>query len=179
VDIDDKNARNLSSYYPNLSDTKPRSEQTITNSYSPQRSSTKPEVRNGNISYGLRNPYDFQNDEPIIIRHEHKATPFRTTNISSGETFSTNTNRYTKQSDIPSSTRNVFNSGNDLNEIRSRILTNTNDQKDIQINKDLRSTKLPFGNESENKKPINNEKLDVAVKSKYQFTVFSYYYLFI
>jgi hypothetical protein len=165
VDIDDKNARNLSSYYPNLSDTKPRSEQTITNSYSPQRSSTKPEVRNGNISYGLRNPYDFQNDEPIIIRHEHKATPFRTTNISSGETFSTNTNRYTKQSDIPSSTLNVFNSGNDLNEIRSRILTNTNDQKDIQINKDLRSTKLPFGNESENKKPINNEKLDVAVKS--------------
>jgi len=131
VDIDDKNMQNLASYYPNLSNTKPKSEQTITNSYSPQRSSTKTDSRNSNISYGLRNPYDFQSDEPVIIRHEHKATPFRTTNISSGETFSTNTNRYTKQSDIPSSTRN------DLSDIRSRILTNTNVlQKDMQINKD-------------------------------------------
>jgi hypothetical protein len=99
----------------------------------------------------------------MVIRHEHKATPFRTSNISSGETFSTNTNRYTKQSDIQSSTRNVFNSGNDLNEIRSRILTNTNEPKDIQINKDLTSKKPNFGNESEYKKPTN----DVAIKSKY------------
>jgi len=160
VDIDDRNKHNLASFYPNLSTTKPKSEQIITNSYSPQRSSTKPESRNSNISYGLRNPYDFQNDEPIIIRHEHKATPFRTTNISSGETFSTNTNRYTKQSDIQSSTRNVFNSGNDLNEIRTRILTNTNEQKDIRTPKMVSSI-----NESENKKSTNNEKLDVAVKS--------------
>jgi hypothetical protein len=161
VDIDDRNANNLSSYYPTLSNTKPRSEQTITNSYSSQRSSTKSEARNSNISYGLRDPYNFQNDEPMIIRHEHKATPFRTTNISSGETFSTNTNRFTKQSDIPPSIRN------DFNEIRSRIFNNTNEQKDIQFNKDSTSKKGIVNTEPENKKSTNNEKLDVAAKSKY------------
>lgn len=165
VDIEDKNAHNYSSYYPNLSNTKPKSDQIIANSYSPQRSSTKSELsRNSNISYGLRNPYDFQNDEPEIIRHEHKATPFRTTNISSGETFSTNINRYTKPSDT---TRNIFNSGNDLNDIRSRILTNTNEKKDNQFNKDIISKKAAFPNETELKKSTNNEKPNVAVKSKF------------
>jgi hypothetical protein len=159
VDIDDKSTHNLSSYYPNISSTKSTtSQQTITHSFSPQRSSLKPETRNGNISYGLRDPYDFQNDEPVIIRHEHKATPFRTNNISSGETFSTNTSRYTKQSDVQSTSRN------DLNEIRSRILPNTNEQKDVKIHKDLPTKKTPFTNESENKKATNNDKLDVAVK---------------
>ncbi|CAF1352073.1 unnamed protein product [Adineta steineri] len=160
VEIDDKNSRNLSSYYPNLSSTsKPKSDETITHSYSPQRSSTKPEPRNSNMSYGLRNPYDFQDEEPVVMRHEHKATPFRTTNVSSGETFSTNINRYTKQSDIQSTTRN------DLSEIRSRILTNTNEQKDIKMNQDLPSKKTNFNNDSDIKKPANNEKLDVAVKN--------------
>jgi len=174
VEIDEKSTHHLSSYYPNLSNTKPKSEQTITHSYSPQRSSTKPESRNSNISYGLRDPYDFQNDEPIVIRHEHKATPFRTTNISSGETFSTNINRYTKQSDIQSTTRNGFNSGNDLNENRSRILTNTNEQKDVKNNQDATPKKAPFIHDSEIKKPTNNEKVDLAVKSKYYFLMFLY-----
>jgi hypothetical protein len=172
VDVDAKNAHNLSSYYPNLSTTKPTSpitsQQTITNSYSPQRSSSsKTETRNTNVSYGLRNPYDFQNDEPVIIRHEHKATPFRTTNISSGETISTNTNRYTKPSDVQSTTRNVFSSENNINEIRSRIFAN--EQKDIKFNNDSVSKKQPLINELENKKSRNNDKLDVAVKNNGTF----------
>jgi hypothetical protein len=162
VDITERNTQNLSSYYPNLSNTKPRSEQTATNS---QRSSTKPESRNSNLSYGLRDPYDFQNDEPIVIRHEHKATPFRTANISTGGTFSTNTNRYSNPSDTQTSTRYAFNSGNDLNEIRSRILANTNEQKDSQFNKDSTSKKGSFNNEFETKKSTNNEKLGVPAKS--------------
>ncbi|CAF4103014.1 unnamed protein product, partial [Rotaria sp. Silwood1] len=106
VDIENKNKHNLSSsYYPNMSSTKPKSEQTITHSYSPQRSSTKTESYYSTMTHGLRNPYDFQNDEPPIIRHEHKATPFRTTNISTGEIFSTNA----KQSTIPTITRNDLN----------------------------------------------------------------------
>ena len=165
--MDDKNKPILSSYYPNLSNSKPKSDQIITNSYSPQRSSTKPESRNSNISYGLRNPYDFQNDEPVTIRHEHKATPFRTTNVSSGETFSTNTNRYTKQPELPTTIRNVVNSENDLNEIRSRIFSNEQ--------KDSTTKKAVINNESDLKKSTNNEKLDVANKSKYYFTVFPYY----
>ncbi|CAF3961860.1 unnamed protein product, partial [Rotaria sordida] len=164
VDIENKNKHNLSIYYPNVSNTKPKSEQTITHSYSPQRSSTKTELHHNTMSYGLRNSYDFQNDEPTIIRHEHKATPFCTTNISSGEIFSTNTNRYTKQSDMPTTTRN------DLNEIRSRILTNTNEEKEIQIKKDLTPKKSTFINQSENKKlSNNNEKLDVPVKNNGTF----------
>ncbi|CAF1161919.1 unnamed protein product [Rotaria sordida] len=163
VDIENKNKHNLSTYYPNVSNTKPKSEQTITHSYSPQRSSTKTESHHSTMSYGLRNPYDFQNDEPPIIRHEHKATPFRTTNISSDEAFSTNTNRYTKQSDIQTIR-------NDLNEIRSRILTNTNEEKEIQIKKDLIPKKSTFINQSENKKlSNNNEKLNVPVKSSGTF----------
>ena len=156
----EKNTQNLPSSYQNLSSTKPRSEQTVTNSYSTQRSSTKPESRNSNFSYGLRDPYDFQNDEPVVIRHEHKATPFRTSNISTGETFSTNTNRYSKPSDIQTSTRHSFNASNDINEIRSRILANTNDQKDSPFKKSS------FNNEFETKKSANNEKTDVVAKSK-------------
>jgi hypothetical protein len=172
VDITERNTQNLSSYYPNLSNTKPRSEQTATNS---QRSSTKPESRNSNLSYGLRDPYDFQNDEPIVIRHEHKATPFRTANISTGGTFSTNTNRYSNPSDTQTSTRYAFNSGNDLNEIRSRILANTNEQKDSQFNKDSTSKKGSFNNEFETKKSTNNEKLGVPAKSKYSSKIIPYY----
>ncbi|CAF2809008.1 unnamed protein product [Rotaria sp. Silwood2] len=161
VDIEDKNKHNLSSHYPNVSSTKPKSEQTVTHSYSPQRSSTKTESRHSTMSYGLRNPYDFQNDEPVIIRHEHKATPFRTTNISSGETFSTNTNRYAKQSDIQTTATR-----NDLNEIRSRILTNTNEEKEIQFRKNPTPKKGTFINQSEDKTlSSNNEKLDVTVKN--------------
>jgi len=155
VDIDEKNMKNLSSYYPNLSNTKPKSEQTITNSYSPQRSSTKGESRNSNISYGLRNPYDFQNDEPMIIRHEHKATPFRTTNI-------------------PSSTRN------DLSDIRSRILTtNTNVQKDIQINKDSPLKKPTFNNQLENKKSGNGTFLYGGITIAVALMVFVVYMLLV
>jgi len=147
--------KNLSSYYPNLSNTKPKSEQTITNSYSPQRSSTKGESRNSNISYGLRNPYDFQNDEPMIIRHEHKATPFRTTNI-------------------PSSTRN------DLSDIRSRILTtNTNVQKDIQINKDSPLKKPTFNNQLENKKSGNGTFLYGGITIAVALMVFVVYMLLV
>ncbi|CAF0780114.1 unnamed protein product [Rotaria sp. Silwood1] len=163
VDVENKNKHNLSSYYPNISNTKPKSEQTITHSYSPQRSSTNTESRHSTMSYGLRNPYDFQNDEPVIIRHEHKATPFRTTNISSGETFSTNTNRYTKQSDIQTTT---LTTRNDLNEIRSRILANTNEEKEIQIRKDSTPKKGTYITQPEDKKlSSNNEKLDVTTKS--------------
>ncbi|CAF1120217.1 unnamed protein product [Rotaria sordida] len=164
VDFEEKKKHNLSSYYPNVSSTKPKSEQSITHSYSPQRSSIKTESHHSTMSYGLRNPYDFQNDEPTIIRHEHKATPFRTTNISSDETFPMNTNRYTKQSDIQTTTRN------DLNEIRSRIFTNTNEEKESQIRKDLTPKKSTFINQLENKKlSNNNEKLDVPVKSSGTF----------
>lgn len=182
--MEDRNTNNLSSLYPNLSSTKPKAADTITHSYASQRSSTKPEPRNSNVSYGLRNPYDFQNDEPVIIRHEHKATPFRTSNISSEETYSTNTNRSAKQSDILSSststsTRNGFSSGNDINEIRARIFGNTNEQKNIQPNKDVTPKKpTSFANESDYKKPVNNEKLEVAVKSKYEFMICPYYSLF-
>lgn len=140
----------------------------MTSSYSPQRSSTKPEPRHSNISYGLRNPYDFQNDEPVTIRHEHKATPFRTTTMSSTETFSTNTNRFSRQSDIPSTIRST----NDISEIRSRILTNTNQDKDIQITKDVTPKKVMPANQSESKKISTNEKVDVVVKSKYNYTIF-------
>jgi hypothetical protein len=111
----------------------------------------------------------------MIIRHEHKATPFRTANISSGETFSTNTNRYSKPSDIQTSTRHVFNSGNDLNEIRSRILANTNEQNDSQISKDSPFKKAGFSNDFETKKSTNNEKLAVAAKSKCSSEIFPYY----
>ncbi|UJR37569.1 hypothetical protein I4U23_030270 [Adineta vaga] len=159
VEIDDKNVRNISSYYPNISTTKSKNEEIITNSYSSQRSSTKSESRNSNVTYGLRDPYDFQNDEPMIIRHEHKATPFRTTNTSSTETFSNNTNRFSKPSDIQSLARN------DFNEIRSRIFPNTNEQKEIKINQDVITKKPTFINDSELKKPTNNEKQTVAVKN--------------
>lgn len=177
--MEDRNTNNLPSYYPNLSSTKPKSDEIITNSYSSQRSSLKSEPRNSNVSYGLRNPYDFQNDEPVIIRHEHKATPFRTTNISSTETFSTNTNRYTKPSDISSTTRNTYNSANDISEIRARIFGNTNEQKEIPINKDI-TTKKPISsdNQFDYKKPKNNEQVEVATKSMYEFIYDSFLLLF-
>jgi hypothetical protein len=46
--------------------------------------------------------------------------------MSTGDTFSTNTNRYTKQSDILPTTGSVFNTGNNISDIRSRIFSNTN-----------------------------------------------------
>ena len=166
VDIDDRSKHGLSSYYSNLSSTKPKSEQTKTNSYSPQRLSTKAESRHSHISHGLRNPYDFQNDEPIIIRHEHKATPFRTTNISSSEMFSTDTNRYTKQSDPQSAGRNGLNSGKSINEIRSRIFTSRNQERNTTMNNDSTKKQTTLINQYEDKKWSNNEQPDVTAKSK-------------
>ncbi|CAF0940191.1 unnamed protein product [Adineta ricciae] len=159
VEIDDNNIRNISSYYPNISITKSKVEETITNSYSSQRSSTKPEPRNSNVSYGLRNPYDFQNDEPMIIRHEHKATPFRTSNVSPSETFPTNTNRFSKSSDIQAIARN------DFNEIRSRIFPDVNEQKELKGNPDITTKKPSFTHDPEIKKPTVNGKVDVAAKN--------------
>lgn len=102
---------------------------------------------NPSTSYGLRNPYDFTNDEPVIIRHEHKATPFRPTNLSSLETTSTNSNRF-----VPS-TRT------DLNEIRSRIPTSTNETKEIKIQKDLPTT-------TNTADVIKKDQMTVPAKSK-------------
>ncbi|CAF1945590.1 unnamed protein product [Rotaria magnacalcarata] len=159
IDFNEKNKHTLPSFYPNVSSTKTKSDQTITHTYSPQRSSTKPESRNSTASYGLRNPYDFQNDDPIIIRHEHKATPFRTSTISTSETISANTNRYTKPLDLPSTTRN------ELNEIRSRILSNKIEDKETPIIKDSMPKKNTFTNQLENTKSSNVEKLDAAAKN--------------
>lgn len=154
--------QNISSFYPNISTTKPKVDEFITNSYSSQRSSTKIDSRNSNISQPLRNPYDFQNDEPVVIRHEHKATPFRTAN----DVLSNNTNRFTKLSDTQSSTRSTFSSEGDINELRARIFGKTNEQKDLSTNKEPATIKKPTINDDfEPKKVTNNGKLDVAVKN--------------
>lgn len=108
VDLDDK-------FKPNHSTS--LNQEIITHSYSPQRSTSR---TNPVTNYGLRNPYDFTNDEPVMIRHEHKATPFRPSNFSSSETTSMRI---------------------DSNEIRSRLTTNTNEPKEIKIQKDLPTTK--------------------------------------
>lgn len=116
VDLDDKFKSNPSTSL---------NQEIITHSYSPQRSTSR---TNPVTNYGLRNPYDFTNDEPVIIRHEHKATPFRPSNFSSSET---NSNRF-----VPSTSTRI-----DSNEIRSRLTTNTNEPKEIKIQKDLPTTK--------------------------------------
>lgn len=108
VDLDDKFKSNHSTSL---------NQEIITHSYSPQRSTSR---TNPVTNYGLRNPYDFTNDEPVMIRHEHKATPFRPSNFSSSETTSMRI---------------------DSNEIRSRLTTNTNEPKEIKIQKDLPTTK--------------------------------------
>lgn len=134
VDIEDKINQNTSSSYPSAAQNKSSHsssfhQETITHSYSPQRSTSKTESRvNSSTTYGLRNPYDFTNDEPVIIRHEHKATPFRPTNFSSLEATSTNSNRF-----VPSTSS----ARTDLNEIRSRISTSTNETKEVKIQKDF------------------------------------------
>lgn len=167
VDIDEKLTRNLSSYYPTLSQTKPTysasNQETITHSFSPQRSSTKPETRPSTTSYGLRNPYDFQTDEPVATRQEHKATPFRATNISSVDTLPTNTNRYARASEVPSSIRSNLNTGSDFNEIRSRVSSSINEQKDTKTTKTLST------NDFEKKKSTDKDQVAVAVKSKFIF----------
>jgi len=147
--------QNISSFYPTLSTTKPKSDETITNSYSSQRSSTKIESRHSNLSQPLRNPYDFQNDEPTVIRHEHKATPFRTSNLPGNDLLSSNTNRFSQ-----SSTRSAFSSEGEINELRARIFGKTNEPKESPITK-----KSMNNDEFELKKPTNNDKIDVAVKS--------------
>jgi len=119
VDLDDK-------FKPNHSTS--LNQEIITHSYSPQRSTSR---TNPVTNYGLRNPYDFTSDEPVIIRHEHKATPFRPSNFSSSETTSTNSNRF-----VPSTSTRI-----DSNEIRSRLTTTTNEPKEIKIQKDLPTTK--------------------------------------
>jgi hypothetical protein len=73
-------------------------------------------------SYGLRNTYD----EPIIIRHDYKAT-------------------------TSSRDRNLYDNSN---EIRPRILTRTNEQHSMKINKD-----------STPKKINDNDKKQVTKKS--------------
>jgi hypothetical protein len=72
--------------------------------------------------------------------------------MSTGDTFSTNTNRYTKQSDILPTTGSVFNTGNNISDIRSRIFSNTNEQKDVKINQDSTPKKTDFTNQYDNKK---------------------------
>lgn len=165
MDISERNVDALPSYYPS---TKSRSEQTMGHSYSPQRSSTKPESRNTNPSYGLRDPYDFQNDEPMVIRHEHRATPFRTANVSSTETFSNNaSSRYSKPTDMSTLSRRDLPSGNDINEMRSRIFGSTNQQsKEVSSTRDSPMKKPGFNNELDTKKATKNEKSDVVAKSK-------------
>ena len=167
VDIDEKHTRNLASYYPTLSQTKPTyspsTQETITHSFSPQRSSAKPETRPSTTSYGLRNPYDFQTDEPVATRQEHKATPFRATNISSVDTLPTNTNRFARASEVPSSIRSNLNTGSDFNEIRSRISSSINEQKDTKATKTLST------NDFEKKTSADKDQVAVAVKSKFIF----------
>jgi hypothetical protein len=94
--------------------------------------------------------------------------------MSTGDTFSTNTNRYTKQSDILPTTGSVFNTGNNISDIRSRIFSNTNEQKDVKINQDSTPKKTDFTNQYDNKKSTNNEKLNVPAKSTCCFTMYSY-----
>ena len=99
----------------------------------------------------------------MVIRHEHRATPFRTANIASTETFSSNaSSRYSKPTDLSTSTRQGLPSGNDINEMRSRIFGNTNQQKEVSNNRDS-SMKKPSFNEELNTK---NEKTNVVAKSK-------------
>lgn len=169
IEYDDKIKQNLSPYYSNGSNIKPKSDQTITHSYSPQRSSTKPEPRLSTASYGLRNPYDFQNDEPVATRHEHKATPYRTSTVSSGETFPISANRFNpKPLDKPSILTRT-----DYNEIRSRIFSNTNEEKEIPVSKDVTPKKITSSNQLDMKKSSNDQKVDVANKSKYFLIKFS------
>ena len=173
VDIDEKHTRNLSSYYPTLPQTKPTyspsSQETITHSFSPQRSSVKADTRPSTTSYGLRNPYDFQSDEPVATRQEHKATPFRATNISSADSSLTNTSRYARGSEVPSTMRSTLNAGSDLNEIRSRISTSTNEQKDTKLSKDTWAPKTSSQNDLEKKTSSDKDQLAVAAKSKSLF----------
>jgi hypothetical protein len=175
VDIDEKKRQQISSYYPDSSQTKPTflagSQETITHSCSPQRSSSKTEIRttsaavaSSSMSYGLRNPYDFQNDEPIAMRQEHKATPYRMSNNSSADTLSTTatTNRH-----VPSSIRNSVHSTNEINEIRARIPTLSHDTKISKANQDMPTTRTAKSNESQTKISTNSDPIDATVKSKF------------
>ena len=165
VDIDDRNARNLSSYHPQLCTTKSVntsvSEQTITHSLSPQRPAVKAEARTSTVSYGLRNPYDFQSDEPVVIRHEHKATPFRTSNIVSSELPSTNGNRY-----VQPLTRGIFNGENGADELRSRVVPSVVRQSEPRVNKETLPQITASANELEKKTTTHNDKGNLATKSK-------------
>lgn len=114
--------RNISSFYPNVSQTKTfhssTNQETVTQACSPKRPNAKADIRSSNLpSQALRNPYDFRSDETTFTRHEHKATPFRTTNITSTENYSNNATRFTKPID-------------DLNGVRARILMKNDDQNE-------------------------------------------------
>jgi len=60
--------------------------------------------------------------------------------------------------------RNLY---DDSNEIRSRISTKSNEQQSIKINKDLTPKNVK-----------DNDKLQVATKSKYSIWIFSHLYTF-